>query len=170
MFKFREACQIGVRQGRLVFWYLLCLFLPAEKTGIRTKRKRGPPLLSPPIYRFLSSQKAFFMLIELEEQPCAYGAVWLHACELCVCLWVRTITSNMFIQAWYSIHRAHIPTIAPPRGKFLLSTFRLNSQAVQYKGSIYRSTCLFISQSLPSCCHPLVCPPSFICHYQTKRM
>lgn len=91
------------------------------------------------------------MLIELKEQPCIQCIVslWMYVC-VCLCLWIGTITSNVLIQAQYSIHGAYTLTISSALWK-TYSGAHSNFTGRQYSRtdlSIYRSTCLFIQQSL----------------------
>ena len=124
-FKFREACstQITGQTGSIGVWlFTLSVFFPgrsedgAEMEGRQCQEPPFPPQLSP-VYDILSHQTAFFMLIELTEQPCVQRqceclSLRMPTC-VCVCvhLHVRTIASNVFTQARYCIHRAYTLTI-----------------------------------------------------------
>lgn len=86
-----------------LFWWLCCSEMKC-RAGYRQYEEAILSSQSSFIYCFLSHQKAFFMLIELKEQPCVQRSVSVRLwnARVCVCVcgfeqWPQTCSSRLDI-------------------------------------------------------------------------
>lgn len=98
------------------------------------------------------------------QQVCALGCACVCVCEFEQSLQMCSSKLNILFT------EATLP-IFPTVGKTYYEAHS-NFNARQYSQpdlSVHGLTCLLISQSLQSFCHPFICLSSFICYYQTKK-